>query len=325
MSEKERKIKLRKSARQRLEAIILLLGFCIVPWLPRRAVMCLAGLIGRCAYPLMTRTRRIGLANIDVAYGNQLSPQQKERVLRKAYRSSALLLLDVLWFCVFAKHRIDRFVKLDASMEPFFATTPLIGVTAHIGSWEVCGLATARWGAPMLSVAEPLSNRFVDRILSGTRQRTGQRVTTRVGAVRAMLRELANEGRVGLLMDQNVTPKRGGIFVNFFGLPVPVSAAAATLSIRKKAPVMVCACVCSRNGEYTIYGYPPIDAAMQGLSVLEATQAITNGVEHIVRQNPEQWTWMYRRWRYIPKRCSPARYPFYAKMYHDRRKIASTQ
>jgi KDO2-lipid IV(A) lauroyltransferase len=307
--------KLTREIRQVFESIFICVGLVTIPLLPRKMVLWLAAGLGRLAFCAARKLRRITLANLDVAYGASLSHQEKRAVATASFKASALLLLDVFWFKLFVKRRIERFVNVAPSLAPFFDQAPMVGITAHMGNWEVCGLALALRGAPMLSVAAPLNNPFADAVLNRTRRLTGQKVASRRGAVRAMLRELKSGGRVGLLMDQNVTPRKGGVFVDFFGLPVPVSNAAATLSVRSNAPIMVMMCVVDRRGCYELQGCAPIVVGDAGVPEAEATQAMTADIEKMIRKTPGQWFWMYKRWRYVPEDVDLKTYPFYAETY----------
>ncbi|MBL7114498.1 MAG: hypothetical protein ISS35_01925 [Kiritimatiellae bacterium] len=306
---------LSREIRQVFESIFICLGLVTIPLLPRKMVLWVAACFGHLAFCMAGSLRRITLVNLDVAYGDSLSHAEKHGVAKASFKASALLLLDIFWFKVFVKRRIKRFVRVAPSVQPFFDQAPMVGVTAHMGNWEVCGLALALRGAPMLSIAAPLNNPFADSVLNRTRRLTGQKVASRRGAVRAMLRELKRGGRVGLLMDQNVTPRKGGVFVRFFGLPVPVSNAAATLSVRSNAPIMVIMCVVDRHGCYELQGCAPIVVGDGGVSEAEATQAMTDDIEKMIRKTPGQWFWMYKRWRYVPEDADLEQYPFYAERY----------
>jgi KDO2-lipid IV(A) lauroyltransferase len=120
--------------------------------------------------------------------------------------------------------------------------------------------------------------------------------------------------QLATLIDQNTRVRDGGIFVDFFGLPVPTSRAPAMFARKLNAWVAVGGCV--RQGrEYKLFlrelprpaaEYPDDESLIQDLMHL---------TEDIVREHPEQYLWIYERWRYIPADASPelaARYPFYA-------------
>ena len=87
--------------RAKLELALCKLGLLAVPPLPRRMVVALAHTIAAVAWLVARRERRIGLANLDLAYGATLTPAAKRAILRESFYTFALLLLDVFWFSAF--------------------------------------------------------------------------------------------------------------------------------------------------------------------------------------------------------------------------------
>ena len=84
--------------RQALEAPLMRLGLAAVPRLPRGALLALARALGEGAYLFSARSRRLGLANLDLAFGATKTPAEKRRILRASLRNFSLTMLDLLWF-----------------------------------------------------------------------------------------------------------------------------------------------------------------------------------------------------------------------------------
>jgi Kdo2-lipid IVA lauroyltransferase/acyltransferase len=122
---------------------------------------------------------------------------------------------------------------------------------------------------------------------------------------------------VALLMDQNILPRDGGAFVDFFGLPVPVSQAVFPLAARTGAPVAFAYCVADEQGRYTVYLSAPVSVADLGATPLAATQRVAAMSEAAIRQHPGCWLWMYRRWKWVPPERGLEGYPFYARHYRE--------
>ena len=142
----------------------------------------------------------------------------------------------------------------------------------------------------------------------------------REGAGRALWNALSKHHRsVGLLIDQNAPPGRGGggAFVQFFGLPVPAPLGPARLAHNCGAPLVANFCVPDAGGRYRVFARTPDFASDQpdsGSDTTFVTQRLMNLVENEIRARPELWTWTYRRWDYIPfGEVSFSKYPFYAQ------------
>jgi Kdo2-lipid IVA lauroyltransferase/acyltransferase len=296
-------------ARQVGEVFLFCVCMLFIPFLPRSSVVGLSRFLGRTGFRLSKKLRRIGMANLDVAFGNTITDSEKERILEASFRTFALVVMDLLWFAVFKKSRIRARVRFDPSFASYFDTRPLVVVTGHVGNWEVMGQAVALRGDPTASVAAPLDNPVIDHAVIRLRQSTGQTVVPKEGAIRRLLRVLHDGGKIALLIDQNTIPADGGVFVKLFGLPVSISQAASMLAAKTGAKVVFCYCVVNENGDYTAHASPIVS----GSDRKKGTQIMANELETVIRSHPEQWLWTYKRWKYIPEDMPVDAYPFYAK------------
>ena len=306
-----KKMNLRRITRYPFEVLLTCLGMAVFPFIPRGGIVKLAALFGALAFHVSPRERRIGMANLDVAFGSAMTGEEKTRILKESYRTFFLAMLDLLWFSVWSESRMRRYVKFDAVADARLQSGPLICLTGHMGNWEVLGKAAAMRYPPVVSVAAPLKNGLVDRMVGSMRRSPGHIVVYREGAVRAALAALRDRGRVGLVLDQNVNPGEGGKFVKFFGLSVPFSGIAEKLAARTGAPVFFFFCIPMENGEYVVRyhaGIEPTGAEEDG----KITQMVANVFEDAIRQNPGNWLWMYKRWKLVPPGESADRYPYYA-------------
>ena len=118
---------------------------------------------------------------------------------------------------------------------------------------------------------------------------------------------------VALLLDQDTLPAEGGVFVPFFGVPVPIASAAAGLALKLRAPIIMAFCTCNSRGVYRCY-CPVVFAPgeIEGMSAEAVTVRITDALEQEIRRNPGYWLWTYKRWKRRLPGVDPSRYPFYA-------------
>ncbi len=300
-----------------IETLLTRLGLAVLPSLPRWAVLACAHAAGAIVYWTAPQQRRITLSNLDVAFGDSLSPQAKRRIAHGAFYAMALVMLDLFWFSRHMEQRVRRYVTLDPALWKHIYTQPMIGVTAHFGNWELLSKALSVYGFAHVAVATPLANPSVDAIIGAGRSIPGVEIVTRQGAIRGLLRALRNKRHVALLLDQNTKPEEGGLFVDFFGLSIPMSTAAAVLSERTGAPVLPVFCRANAKGCYTVYSLPPLSRADRERADPNVIRAVTQTIaalfEQEIRAHPEQWLWMYKRWKYIDPDGPATAYPFYAK------------
>lgn len=297
------------------EAAALVFGIGWISLLPRRAVLGLSRVCGTLAHRFSKRLRDTGRENLDLVFGGEMTPGEKDALLRRCFQHFALLVLDIIWFSFRSRPRMAKWITWDpASTAPIFRDEAQILLTAHYGNWETVGQAYAARGQPVQSVATPLKNPVVDRMFVRIREKTGQKIIPRQGAARKLLLGLRNRAKIAVLLDQNTRPRDGGIFVSFFGRQVPVSSAPAALAIKTGVPVYPVVCVPDENGVYTVTvhgelrGDPKADNP-----VAELTGRMTRCMESIIREQPAFWCWMYQRWRIVPESENLAEYPAYAR------------
>ncbi len=308
---------LRHPIRARLEYALALTAFAVLPRLPRGIITRLAYFLGSAGFLFSRKLRRIGLANLDVAFGKSRSPSEKQCILKHSFQSFSLVMLDTFWFSRRSAERIKRHVRFSPAFDALFQAKPHVCFTAHYGNWEVMGMSVTARGWPLHSVAKTLKNPWVDRLFIEARRSTGQQIIKREGAIRAMLRILQDGGKIALVLDQNTREKHGGQFFPFFGLPVLVATAPAAMAIKTKTDVFIGMMTPQPDGSYLgdfgkeIPIAPFLDMPpAEGADAL--TAKITGELEEFLRHQPDHWLWTYKRWKYIPSGAEREGYPPYA-------------
>ena len=301
------------SLRQRAEARLFDAAMAFVPRLPRKAVNGFAYLAGLLAWLVDRRDRRIAMANLDLAFGAMMDTRQKRRIARQSFVTFARVGLDYFWLSRHTRTRYERFVIMEDSLRQWIGKGPALAVTAHYGNWEILGQLAALHGNPPASVAKPVRNPLINQRINTIRERTGQLIVPREGALKALVRTLKEGRYVALILDQDTKISEGGVFAMFFGVPVPMSGAAAALAVKLSVPIVPVFCRRDNGGHYCCYARAALmPDAIKGLSVEEITQQIAGLFEEEVRRDPGQWLWMYKRWKRRMPGFDPSRYPFYA-------------
>ncbi|MGE4489462.1 MAG: lysophospholipid acyltransferase family protein [Kiritimatiellales bacterium] len=307
-------VKKKQLRRRPFETAAFRVGLFLIPRLPRCAVLGLAQLGGRLGYRLDRTGRRIGEANLNIAFGDSKTAREKKRILKTAYITMARTFLDVIWFGTNSAKRLAEYVEADRSIEPLFCSKNQICITAHFGSWEVIGQMMAQRGFSLHSIAMPVKNPEVDRLLIRRREVTGQKIVPLKGALKTLLGVLRSGGKAAFLVDQNTPEERGGIWADYFGLPVPVTPAPASLAAKTGSEIFIGFCAPQPRGHYRVYITQalPVPENSDRKTVQTLTQQTLMAIEREVRMHPEHWLWMYKRWKTIRDPKDATRYPFYA-------------
>ncbi len=169
--------------------------------------------------------------------------------------------------------------------------------TGHLGNWELSAFAHAWITEPMTVVVRPLDNPWIDRLIQRRRELSGNRSISKRDIARPILKALAANQAVGILIDHNWTAS-SGVFVDFFGVPACSDAGLAKLAAHSGAPVIPGFAHWSESERrHVLRFYPPVPMtgnAARDTARLQAT------FEQIVRAHPAEWLWIHRRWKTRP-------------------------
>lgn len=174
----------------------------------------------------------------------------------------------------------------------------VIMVSAHFGSWEVLAAAFPAYGYPLTGLARDQKNGLVDTIIHKLRLGMGVAVIRTNESMRGVLRALANNHVLFILSDQSAGKR--GVWADFMGRPASVFQGAAQFHLKTGAPLVVCMTVRNADGTYTIHTEELPKVPLTGVrsqDISTVTQAYTTIIEKYIRQYPDQWLWMHRRWQ----------------------------
>jgi KDO2-lipid IV(A) lauroyltransferase len=169
--------------------------------------------------------------------------------------------------------------------------------TAHLGNWELSAFTHAIMTGPMHIVVRPLDNSHLDAFVEKRRALTGNPVVSKKEAARGILRALHAGESVGILIDQNST-REEGVFIDFYGRKACANAAFVKFAHRTGAAVIPGFALWNESERrYVLRFYPEI--SMSG-DVQEDTQRVHSFLESVIREYPDQWLWIHRRWKTQP-------------------------
>jgi KDO2-lipid IV(A) lauroyltransferase len=174
----------------------------------------------------------------------------------------------------------------------------VIVITGHCGNWELASLAPALGYSPMAVVARVQNNPLLTRLVEKLRCRYGNSIIYKKGALKDSLRTLRNNGIVAVLIDQ-ASSKDEGCLVNFMGRRAWTTKLPALLA-RRTGAVVLPSFYCREGAKNIAIVYPEIKLSRNNdieQALQEDTQNFTASVETHVRQYPEQWLWLHKRWK----------------------------
>jgi KDO2-lipid IV(A) lauroyltransferase len=265
-------------------------------YLPLRVAHRLARLYTRLLDLAIPRLRRSAMQNLAFA----LPGKHPTTIVNGVFRSIARLLVAFARLPSIRRETLGEWIRCEGMEYYQQAKRDGRGVlfaTAHLGNWELSAFAHALLADPMNVVVRPLDNPLIDRLVEHRRALSGNRTLFKKDYARAILKALAANEAVGILIDQNSSPDTG-VFVDFFGTPACAGTGFAKLAARSGAAVIPGFAIWSdREKRYVLRFYPPIP--MTGDAARD-TQSLQSQLEAVIREYPDQWLWIHRRWKTRP-------------------------
>ena len=244
----------------------------------------------------------IVMTNLDLAFGETKTKEEKLEIAKKCYYNFAKYLgINFILNQNTTKQNILEQVVFKNEhflLDAIRSGRPIIVTTAHFGQWEIFGLAVAaRFGASSV-LGRKLDSSVMDKILRANRAQFDVELIDKDGGAKDILKALKARRIVGILVDQNTAPK-DGIKVQFFGKDVLHTPAASVLA--QKTNALIINAFIYQKGENLneICFEEPIDinAFDREDAVQKATQMQCNACEEMVRARPEEYFWFHQRFK----------------------------
>jgi KDO2-lipid IV(A) lauroyltransferase len=274
--------------------------------LPRKPTANFAAAAARTIGP-WTREHRIGRENLAAAFPEK-SPAEIEAILRGVWDNLGRVMAE------FA--HVDRFRSYDpavpgpydidydqATFDRFHGLRldgkPALIFTAHLANWELSAQVAATYKLHLHVVyRRPNLGAVADAVTALRAGSMGTLVPTGLDAPLKLAETLAAGGHVAMLVDQYYVR---GVDVTFFGRRTKANPMLARLARQVECPIhgarMVRLADPSRFRIDMTDEIPPVRDAEGKIDVQATMQAITGVIEGWVREHPEQWLWLHRRWR----------------------------
>lgn len=276
--------------------------FRIIRALPFEPTVAAFGATARVLAPILPR-RRVAMDNLRLALPD-LSAAEHRAIHRGMWDNLVRSAVEFI--------HVDSVVHLDpARPDPgrvevvahraFFdlrdGGRPAIVFTAHLANWELMPISAALMGLKVASVYRPPNNRFIARyVLKARSAHAGRLVPTMAGAGYELMAVLERGGIVGQLVDQRF---RRGLKVPFFGRLAKTNTFPAKLARQYDCAVYGARVVRLPDSRFRVEMTDRVELARDAggdISVEAATRQIAEVVEGWVREHPEQWLWLHRRW-----------------------------
>ena len=253
------------------------------------------------------REQTIGRANLTAAFPEK-SPEEIGAILAGVWDNlgrigAEFAHIDHIWDYDEANPDPNGRIEVAPRMRDLFHELRLDGKPAlifasHLANWELPALAAVAHGLDAAILYRRPNIASADRIIQEMRQvKMGTLIPAGRDAPLRLAEALQRGQHVGMLVDQYLT---SGVEVTFFGRKTKANPTLARLLRQVECPVHGTRIIRLPGGRFRAElteEIPPVRDSDGRIDVRGMTQAITSVIEGWIREHPEQWLWLHRRWR----------------------------
>ena len=264
--------------------------------LPLRAKRRAGILAGRFLFAAVRKRREQALRSIDLAFGDSLSPEEKQRIARESLENLGIGAMEFSHIPRIGAN-IDRLITIEG-METLDRSQGGVFVSGHMANWEWMAPILATQNVPVAEVVQSYEREPYAVQLNTMRERGGIVTVPQDRASTEVRKLLAKKYCVGILIDRS--PRDSGVPVTFFGRECWATSGPAFIALRSKVPLYFGEFFRKEDGMY--HGRfsridPPAPSGSFRDDVRAYTQLMQNEMERHIRAHPGQWFWMTNRWR----------------------------
>ena len=279
---------------------LIVWGTCtVLTLLPLSFSYFLARGIGNFAFHILRYRRQVVMENLQVAFGREMEKSRLEEIAAESYRQMAMSFIELM-----IVPKLQKQIRTILEPEHFSLIqrllqqgNGLITVSGHLGNWELQGAAAATaMSEPFTVAAAQQSNPYINRFITQRRNAMGLEVAGTKEAMKLLLKALRNRQAVGLVADQNAG--LSAVFVDFFGKTAAAHPGPAQLALKFGAPMLVGAAIRTGPGQFKVLARQV--EIKEDDTVETLTQRHVKILESFIRQYPEQYFWLHRRWKTRP-------------------------
>lgn len=287
-----------------MRTLLLKSLFHVLSWLPLRAIHALGAAIGWLFAVIPNKRQRTADINLKLCF-----PEMKEHTRARLVRrhlmefGKAITETAVLW-----TSNTEEFSKLvrKVSGEELVKNAMrhgkgLILAMPHLGAWELVSLYCSRRYPLTTMYRTPPMSAF-GSMMRAARERFGARlVSGEKNGIRALYRALENGEMVAILPDQVPASRSGAVYAPFFGVPASTMVLLSRLAMKTQAPVVFAYAERLPRGRGYHVHFLLGQVGINGRDLERSVALVSAMVEHCVRELPEQYQWVYKRFRNQPK------------------------
>ncbi|MGA2774889.1 MAG: lysophospholipid acyltransferase family protein [Candidatus Omnitrophota bacterium] len=298
--------KIRTSISRFLARFGLRICLFIVKLSPSCCLYGFANAIAFVGYRLASKQRKIALDSLKIAFGNEKSAPELERIAKDCFIYMAKSAIELMYLMGRPQALKER-VKIIGAEHLDSALTKgkgVILVSAHFGNFPLLLAKLSLEGYKTVGIMRQMRDLKVENIFLKMRNRYGIKTIyaqPRKVCVNSTIESLRNNEAVFIPLDQNFGTS--GVFVDFFGVKAATATGPVVLAQRTKASLLPCFIIRQYDDRHNIVFEPEMvleEGSNAQETILINIQKLTGIIESYIRRYPAEWGWIHRRWKSKP-------------------------
>ncbi len=256
--------------------------------------------MGWLIYALSGNRKNITYANLKAAFYSEKSPEEIKRLTRMVYRSIGESFLEILSLTKIDRKYIDKYVKVvnfDYVKEAVNNPKGTIFLSAHFGNWELTSVTSALLGHPLHLLVREQKMKRLNELLNRLRESKGTIVIRKGFDIKNIFRVLHQGNMVGIGADQNAGAM--GEFIDFFGRPASTAIGAFKFAEKSGAWILPALIHRVKGPYHELVVEKPMKIGRND-DVVRYMKEYNKILEEHIRNYPDQWFWMHKRWKVTP-------------------------
>ncbi|OGW87273.1 MAG: hypothetical protein A3C35_07665 [Omnitrophica bacterium RIFCSPHIGHO2_02_FULL_46_11] len=256
------------------------------------------GIFLSCIHP----RREIAYVNLKAAFGSRYSARERKAIVRKHFCHLGQTAVEVLRFPKMDLNYFERYIQVEhrERYEQIVQKNQgTILITPHFGNWELSQILSAIVGKSLYVLAREQKHTKLDDFLNELRSSHGSVAIHKGGGVRDLIRELRKGGLVGVLGD--LSGGRTGNIVRFFGRKTTAPQGIFEIGLRTHSTILPCFLVRLKGPHHQVFVEEPFALAQSGNEAKDIHDSVQNYyrlLETWIERYPDQWFWIYKRWKH---------------------------
>ena len=279
--------------------LIRLLPFCVLHKI--------ADAIGILAYYAVKPRRKVGEVNLKKCFP-ELNDSQRTVLLKRHFQHMAKLMLEygLYWYAPADKLRsLVRYQDKHYLDEALAAGEKVIILYPHFTAFEMA-VYTLNQDVPLTSMYSHQKNKALDeQILKGRHRYNNVFLIGRTEGLRAIIKHLRKSDAPFLYLPDQDFGRNDSIFVNFFGIQTATITGLSRIAGMTKAKIIPAIPTREADNTVTLRFYPAWDN-FPTEDVEADTQRMNDFIEERVREHPEQYFWLHKRFKTPSRRRKTA-------------------